>query len=412
MIKYFYFLRRGRLELAIRMKHEKQTRKNVALVTCFLDNYGACLQAYALQSSIINLGYACKILAYIEPSGYRIPHRLLSFFKLMIARILSAVSSRFDYIKDSQERKYIFDRFRKKHLRFYCERRNKVKYFQSISDLASTVRQFDSFVCGSDQIWNPTFYGMNNPVYHLRFASNKNRIAYSPSIGLSSLPEEYQETFNRYVHDFSSLSVREDAGAKIVHDVCGLDIPVVMDPTLLVGSDFWKQLAQTKKFKKPFDRYILCYIFSNTPEISSYIQSVRDRVQLPVVFFNVSTLQYQTDLSYCARRADPVDFLNYIRNAEFILTDSFHGTAFSILFEKEFYVIERHRTDESIVMISRISSVLNRAGLQDRLVDLRQAIPFPQTIDYETVNRCLDSWRNESARFLKNALENESENTI
>ena len=240
----------------------------------------------------------------------------------------------------------------------------------------------------------------------MRFAENKTRIAYAPSIGLSEMPKEYVESFISYVNDFDYVSVREKQGAKIIMDLCGREAKVVLDPTLLIGRDFWLSLLK-RKYKKPFKKYIFCYIFSNEQRHSDYLKKIQKETGLPIVYVNVSNLSYDGLNAQNKEFVDPLGFLQLIKNAEFVVTDSFHGTAFSLLFNKDFYVFKRGRSDEKINMFSRIESILSVAGLEDRIVSLDEPFKLKEHIDYVAVDEKLDQLRNSSLHYLRNALQDE-----
>ncbi len=374
--------------------------KKVGLVTCFLGNYGACLQAFALQEQIKKLGCECKILPYIGPDGY------LRDDLTMISKMRLRVLARDILSIGKKDRPYDW---RKSHLSFYNFRKKHLDFDQSIplcyhaEELEAVADRYDAFVCGSDQIWNPTFYKCNNPVYFLRFAKDKKRIAYAPSIGLSQIPGAYREEFVAYIRDFDSVSVREQQGAQIVRDLCDRDAHVVLDPTLLAGPDFWNATL-TPNYPLPFEKYIFSYIFSDTEQSRNYLKQVQEQTGLPIVYLNIGKLTYEGLNAYRKDYADPLDFLQLIKHAQFLVTDSFHGTAFSLLFNKDLYVFKREHTGEKIDMLSRLESILSYAGLQDRFVSLDQPFVPKDPIDYAPVNEKLAVLRADSETYLKNAL--------
>ncbi|MBQ8427755.1 MAG: polysaccharide pyruvyl transferase family protein [Clostridia bacterium] len=202
-----------------------------------------------MQEKIVQLGYDCKIIPFIEPNGYY-EESWLGFRKLKAK--LSRNQSVYQFYKKTLP----FYRFRKKYLRFEKSVLGKTNYYYTYWQLQTTPLKYDVYVCGSDQIWNPTFYGKNNPAYFLQFTQDKRRISYAPSIGLSEMPKEYQAEFKEYVSTFYALSTREEKGAEIVKKVGGRDCATVLDPTLLQGSEFWKD-----KTKKPKNFSYQKYIF-------------------------------------------------------------------------------------------------------------------------------------------------------
>jgi len=369
--------------------------KKVGLATCFLDNYGACLQAYALQEKIVQLGHDCSIIPYVEPDGYE---KEVSFAKL---RWIKARLQKNDALARHYKRAALFSRFKKEKLRFEKEK-GKVVYYQSYQQLKDAPPKYDAYVCGSDQVWNPLFYNKNNPAYFLQFAQDKKKVAYAPSIGLSALPEQYQEEFKQYVSTFDALSTREDAGTKIVQEVGGRDCLTVLDPTLLVGGEFWKDKVK-KPSGFPYKQYVFCYLFSNTEKVAAYVKEMQAVTGLPVVYLPVSDLVYDVD----GRLVDagPLEFLWLIQNATFVLTDSFHCSAFSIMFHKDFSVIDRQRRGEDVNMSSRIVNLMRMAGIENGFADVAKPYEKSAKIDYAAVDNNMQKYRDESEAYLRKALE-------
>ncbi len=381
-------------------------KKRVALITCFLDNFGACLQAYALQNEIENLGCECRIIAYTEPEGYN-KEDFLGLTKNKLIKAILDIAKMLIRGKSSflQNKKHkAFKSFRDRYLKFeHKNNSGEVKVFSNYEQLLCLENDYDAFVCGSDQIWNPVFYGRNHPAYFLRFAGDKKRIAYAPSIGLSEMPEQYKETFVSYVNDFDYVSVRENRGSEIIKDLCAKEAKVVLDPTLLVNKECWNSILNVK-YSPPYHKYIFCYIFSNIKEVSDFLKNVQNVTGLPLVYVNISELSYENLKARCVESAGPAEFLQLIKNSEFVLTDSFHGTAFSLAFNKNFYVFERRRVNETVDMFSRIQSILLNTGLENRLVQINEKFEVKENIDYSKVDEKINVLRKESEGFLKAAL--------
>ncbi len=380
-------------------------KKKIALLTCFLDNYGACLQALALQKVIENFGADCNIIAYIEPLGYYKSDFSVSFKERIKEELWILMKSlKRKQLPKRQILHHIFKEYRDKYLKFeHISNTNKIKAYCSFDELKNISENYDAFVCGSDQIWNPTFYAQNNPAYFLRFAGEKQRIAYAPSIGLPKLPDEYIETFIAYINDFDYVSVREKQGAEIIKSLCNRDAKVVLDPTLLIGRDFWLTLLDNR-YKKPHKQYIFCYIFSDKKKYCDYLKKIQERTNLPIIYINVSNLSYDGLHAQKKEFVDPLEFLQLLKNATFVVTDSFHGTAFSILLKKDFYVLKRERRGETIDMFSRIENILSCVQLENRTVSINEPFEIKKSIDYTVVDKNLEHLRKSSLEFLQNAL--------
>ena len=147
--------------------------------------------------------------------------------------------------------------------------------------------------------------------------------------------------------------------------------------------------------------------FTRGENIDVALEKMQQETNLPIIYLNISKLSYEGLHAYCEQYADPIEFLQLIKHAEFVLTDSFHGTAFSLLFNKELYVFKREHVGEKIDMLSRLESILDFAGLRDRFVSLEQPFEIQEHIDYPTVNKRIDKLRAESEVYLKNALRGE-----
>lgn len=376
-------------------------KMNVGLVTCFLDNYGACLQAYALQQAIINTGCNCEIVQYLEPDGYvkdkTMIKRLLRNFVYYILQMINKVSHASYYY---QRIRYLsFVKFRRR-LKFHPH-----KYFTT-QEVFKHPPEFDCFVCGSDQIWNPSFYNGNNLVYHLDFApKTAKRIAYAPSVGLSKMPEEYLDEFCRLILKYDSISVREASGAKIVKDATGRECAVVLDPTLLFNKDWWHTSLQIKNTQKKEKPYIFLYLFGTRAYIGEFVEHVQKLTGMQII--TIPFCEREMNQNYDVRLyADPTGFLSLISNASLVITDSFHATAFSINFNVPFYALMRFDENDPKSMNSRLRNILGLVDLESRLVCGKEDFPdqIDFDIDFTNANRLLEAKRIKDMSFLTTSI--------
>lgn len=375
--------------------------KTVGIITCFADNYGACLQAYALQDSIEKIGYSCSIINYVEPVGNH-PRKTLGliqrigksdFVRILRSKIDSGYRQSF---LETGKRAVLFNRFRKKFV--HLTRKEYGKY----SELKNDPPLFDAYICGSDQIWNPLFYGTNE-AHFLDFApSGRPRIAYAPSIGVPEYPEKLKESFRSLVAKLDKVSCREDAGAELIRTVCQRECKVVIDPTLLLNSDDWKGLISNKA---PKEKYIFCYIFSEFDHIHDYVKRIQSLTGLKVYYLPTSKVRYDADEFKCVYDTGPKEFLELVNGAELVITDSFHCSVFSVQFRKQFFVLLRNKESEKLNMNSRIHTLLDKLGLRDRLVtDYFPSELTNSPIEYDAVEGKLDVLREDSLSYLKEAL--------
>ncbi len=367
-------------------------RKKVGLATCFIDNYGACLQAYALQTKIEESGCDCKIIKYTQPAGYG--RRTWRYNSLL----LSLASFLKKDLRIHHGNKPKFEKFRKKYLKF-------TKKYESSDSLYNFDLGLDAYVCGSDQIWNPLLFKGNDPIYMLDFVPNgKKRIAYAPSIGLSEFPKQYIEDFKNKINQFDYISVRESAGKDIAQPLTDKEVKVVLDPTLLLNGNEWSKLASEVKIDRP---YIFCYIFGDRHYIGEFVEYVKKETGLNVVCIPYTKREKESDYIK-VYDAGPCEFLWLIKNAKFVITDSFHATAFSINFNTPFYSLLRNEDSDKINMNSRIFSILKLVGLEERMVaeDVKYPFDIKTDIDFSNANKCLDEKRRCDFGDLKKQLEN------
>ena len=223
------------------------------------------------------------------------------------------------------------------------------------------VESMDFFICGSDQIWNPT-YATTSELAFCAFAPEKT-ICLSPSFGVSEIPECRKAEYSEWLKKIKFLSVREEAGGKIIKNLTGRDAEVLLDPTMMVPVETWEDLCREPEKKMP-DHYIACYFLGRIDK--SYNKKIEDfskKKGLPVVMlFDITTPEYYT--------YDPAEVLFAIKHAEYVLTDSFHGSVFSILFHKEFYVFTRN--EGGLNMNSRIETLLKKFDLKGRIFNRKE----------------------------------------
>jgi hypothetical protein len=256
---------------------------------------------------------------------------------------------------------------------------------QSIPDGLGT--RYDFFVVGSDQVWNPTFPEFSE-LFFLTFVPKHKRVAYAPSFGLSELPEEVKDNFSTWLSSMEYLSVREESGESIIRNLTGRDVPVVLDPTMLLTKEEWLRVSTPLKTvpKKP---YILTYFLGTLDaKRGKEIKLFAKKNSLMIIQINELTSKYYT--------TGPGELISLINQATLILTDSFHGTVFSILFEKPFLTYKRVGRDD---MYSRIETLFSLLHLENR-ENMRLSDPNLCEIDYHEVKQLLEIERNKAFDYL------------
>ena len=366
------------------------------LVTFYhIHHYGALLQAAATERAVETLGGTCEIVDYFvnqDNSLFRKPTGLGS----AAADVHTALH--YPALKARYER---FEKFSKDHLRITEHR------FESWEELRNTDLPYDVILSGSDQIWNPRIFpdGHFDPVFFGTF-SEKRKIAYAPSFGIPKVPEEMEEELRGYLEQFSHIGVRETRGGEIVKEVSGKEVPVVLDPTLLLTAEQWGEMANTPE-GYPGDgtngRYILCYCINQPGPLASYIQELADKTGLPVVQL-CGIRRKVHPKAQCVFDAGPAEFLGLFKNAAYVCTNSFHGTVFSVQFQKPFFTAVAP-SELAAPERSRTFSILDRLGLTDRIIGKGDTAGLLDEIDWNTVSEKLIQARQGSLDYLKAALE-------
>lgn len=355
-----------------------------------LSNHGNRLQNYALQQ--IMCGALSEGTTFVRGAKRASP--IKRFAKIFLKKESGKLrlKSQEDFQKEATTNK------RKRNFLLFTE-----KYIASY-DISSPhlsslpENSFNWFIAGSDQIWNPLFWNRKNPMpefdrYLLTFAPPEKRIAYAASFGIPELPEEWKGAFAQELIKFKAISVREKSGAEIIKKLIGKDVPVVLDPTLLLTAMEWREIeAHSLPDRK---KYILTYFLGPQPE------NVHAEVQEKAKEFGVEIIELM-DWRSPYYILGPDGFLEMIDHAQAVFTDSFHGTVFCILFHKPFYVYSRYldNLDTPSNMESRIDTLLSKTGLTQCVQKHRP----PTEEEFAQADRLLEKERLLSMNFLKESL--------
>lgn len=221
---------------------------------------------------------------------------------------------------------------------------------------------------------------------------------------MEKIPNEFADDFSELVNYLEYISVREANAVQIIKELSGREAKHVLDPTLLLDGEVWLKIMSDKKIVK--DNYIFCYLFGSHDEYDVAIEHLREISGERVIIVPFCKKHLNNDYKK-VYHAGPLEFLSLIKNAQYIITDSFHATVFSILFSKPFFTLPRFKANQKNSMNSRIYSLLDALGLQERLINYEQVDSFPigREIDYASVHAKLGNMRKESLEYLKCALE-------
>ena len=369
----------------------------IAVVT-FLEarNHGAYLQAYALQRFLADLGFPCRLLDYSNPHMawvYAPVHRG-GLFRGRLPDDLSRV------------RNALLDARRNAAFRAFA-RRNLVlsrRRYYTLADLAAADAHYDIFLAGSDQVFSIRCSNLDT-AYFLSFVSDgAKKVSYAASFGFDEIPAPYRALYRALLAPFRRLSLREESGARIVRELLGPDAPPVdvhVDPTLLLDAGAWSPIAAQSRVRVP-RRYLLVYnVYRPVRLFDEAFRIARER-RLPLVYLG-RDLPLRDRLRRGVRvieSAAPQDFVRLFRDASCVLTNSFHGTAFSVLFRRPFLVELENRGAYN----HRVAALLDRLGLRSCARGDGPGTPAGEDADWERAAALLARERARSAAYLRKAL--------
>ena len=291
------------------------------------------------------------------------------------------------------ERDNAFDKF--------CTRHFKVsRPFASWEDMAeSSQKEYDAVIVGSDQLWLPS--NVMADYYTLNWVPEKvKKIAYATSFGIGNIPQKYKEMYRQYLTRIDYLSARETSGQEIISELTDRSVPLVNDPALLLDAKGWDEVIKDKPIIN--DKYIFCYFMGDNPEQRDFVKRLAKEKGLKIVALLHLDQFIETDehyADYTPWDISPDDFVNLVKYAEYVCTDSFHGTVFSIIYSRNFFTFKRFNKKASLSTNTRITSLLTRVGLMDRLVEILDKRP-DNINDWRKIQECVSDFRNASGSWL------------
>ena len=378
--------------------------RKLGLVSVHNPNYGSMLQTYALHTFLKDEGYDNEIILYTKKKDWR---QLVRIFNLpllkmkmdVVLRDLKCRLSHKEIYHLLQIRMAKFDEFKQRYFTFS---RNHIGW----KDLQTANNDYDTFIIGSDQVWNPINTGTG--FFNLLFTDDeKYRISYASSFGVSVIPSSQQNVTKKYLSRIQCLSTREIQGQRIIEKLTGRKAELVCDPTLLIDKEYWIRLKGEKRFIE--EPYVFCYFLGNNPPHRNWAKQFKQNTGLKLVALQHLDEFVKSDLNFADIKpfdVGPAEFVNLIANAEYVLTDSFHGSIFSMLFQKEFFTFSRFEASTTKSTNSRIDSLLSKAGIPERHIkstdDIQNSLEM--SIDYIDVHHRLGEFQEKSRKYLREAL--------
>lgn len=342
-------------------------------------NFGAVLQSFALQEKVKSFGYDAEIIQYTNK-----------------------------FIENKEKNKSIFSpKFLLRQMVMGSALKRKEKAFRAFekqnivsglklteSNIAEVNNYYDKFITGSDQVFNAVITDTDWHFYLDFVTESKKKVSYAPSFGDVVFSEEAKKKATELLSDFNALSIREASGQKLIKEMTGKEADIVLDPTLLLSKSDWENRIT---FKPNLEHYILVYFPHNKKLVFDFVEKLKEKTGLPVIYLSISPRK-QSGV-HTIYDSSPDEFLGWIKNADYVVTGSFHGTAFSLNLEKQLFYEPLSKNG----IEGRIDNLARVAGVQHRCIS---SANLDEVLDYSDVRNKLNNVRSKSEDWLKKALEN------
>ena len=362
----------------------------IKTITCHdVYNHGASLQAYALQTYLASAGHDVEIINY-KPEYLCGDYQLWSVNNPVFDKSLLKpfyLLAKFPQRLISLKRKRAFDHYTNKYLKLteHC--------YHSNEELKGNPPQAEVYIAGSDQIWNTIFLNGRDDAFYLDFApSSAKRISYAASFATEDVADEYRPFIRKMLHNFDAVSIRERCSLPLLASLGRTDGVAVCDPVFLLTREQWEKMLPNQQIH---EKYLLVYDTEFSPKVKEIAKRIAKEKKLKI--YNVSAFR----IGYADKdlwASSPTDFVQLIRDASYVVSNSFHATAFSLIFERDFCVVNR---TEGIN--ERMKSLLEGYHLEERMVSAYAALPLA-SIDYQEVRILLQKDIDYSKDFLKKTL--------
>jgi len=368
--------------------------KKVSLITLQnVPNYGSVLQCYATEQTIKKMGYEVETINYLPKRMTKIgmlkniKYKTKKLEKSVILRTVARIIILPSYIL----RFRTFKKFRNKYLNMTK------KVYKVYSDILSDKPTADIYCTGSDQVWNSDWNSEIDKSLFLGYApNNKRKIAYAASFGKKELENREKEEIKTMLKRYDKISLRESSGVDIVNSLGITGAVNVLDPTLLLTGNEWRNLTSNKYNKK---KYILVYNLNRNKKIDNYAKKLSIKTGLKIVYLSYQLHEfYKKGKMICNPKVE--DFISLINNAEYVITDSFHATAFSLNLNTQFIIVYPEKFSTRLQSLLSLLNLENRVAINDSDLSV-----IDNKIDYQIINKKLQKMRDESLNWLKKSLE-------
>lgn len=353
-------------------------------------NYGAMLQAYALLKKCSEKNNT-EIIDYYNYEVYSEYNTIRPLRKNIVKSSIKIFLDLIN-IKKRKQREKSFVKFLNQKIKLS-------KKYKTEEELKTKELDYDVLITGSDQVWSPVIVGELSDIYTLNFGKEKcKRISYAASIGDINQVNKYKNDFIKKLSNIDDISVREENAKEKLENILDKNIKTVLDPTLLLTKKEWD--SELKELPIPKEKYILAYTVSMNKEYMKIVNYLSKKTGLKVIHFGELKYIYKNVLKSCYTDG-PLEFINYIKNAEYVVATSFHATVFSIIFNKNFFTVPHRKTG------SRVTNLLNKLNIENRLFyslkEFKNAELNVNT-DWKIVQKKLDIEKEESLSWLNNVI--------
>ena len=382
--------------------HARTVSMKVGILTFYrVINNGAALQACATNRIVLNkLGIESELIDYRLPrvEYYRKPFSIKRALQTKgIKGKVRACTKEFVKYPDNIRRFRLYNAFMKQHLKTstheYC----------SIEELKKDANNYNAFVVGSDLVWSPLMAEGVNPVYYLDFveAPNVRKIAYAPSIGTLDISDEEKRQIAQYLKKFDAISIREESSRKQLQELTDKPVHTVLDPTLLTFEKDWDIFYDPKPIEN--EKYVFAFKLEKSPLLVKCANQLAVKENAIIVTYGSTAGFKAKKVKDVSGRIGPAEFLNYMKNASHVITNSYHGCAFSIIFHKDFYCVP-HST-RGIRMVD----LLHMFQIPERLI-YTEDISHINNLDYEKLESVRKQFVDSSYDYLSKALFGDEKN--
>ena len=371
--------------------------KNICITTWYgTENYGSNLQAMALRIVLSDLGYNPLFLGRFRVRTYVLRHPILAY-----SRIINKFNKK-RYRKFFNPSIYEFSSGRKEKLKQFKKDNFKVVSFYTEKAWKRAIDERMIFMAGSDIIWNPARGYPMHSFLDFAYVAGLPRFSYATSIGARELPRKYYRAYKRYLGSMVEVGVREQESVDMLEPIIGRKITKVLDPTLLLLSTEWDKVAMKAKISVdvPENGYILCYFVMDDSRYWKYMELVKEAVNLDIIVLPMHK-QDENQGYHTMLDGTPHEFVWLIKNAQMVITDSFHACIFSLIYKKEFYLMRRTRKAED----AKYDDFLNTYHLEGRQIVDEGTFHRDRETDYTLSHKILEEKRDESMKFLRKALD-------